>query len=93
MSKTSSGSDVPVRRIDRILAFMSLGLVVLSIVCFFAIMIGSAADARFDTPLWIGVSMIVYAAPILAFAMIFTLLIMNLVRRARANRSDPGAGV
>ena len=32
--------DLPVRRIDRILAFMSLGLVVLSIVCFAAIIIG-----------------------------------------------------
>jgi hypothetical protein len=37
-----SADDLPVRRIDRVLAFMSLGLLLLSVICFVAIMIGSA---------------------------------------------------
>ena len=51
--------DLPVRRIDRILAFMSLGLLVLSIVCFAAIMIGSSsgmAHEDFGSGIWPTVS-------------------------------------
>ena len=39
---TPASDDVPIRRIDRILAFMSLGIALLSIICFFAIIIGTA---------------------------------------------------
>ena len=42
MSTRTPGGDVPIRRLDRILAFMSLGLAVVSIVCFFAIIIAPA---------------------------------------------------
>lgn len=83
---TNPADDVPVRRIDRILAFMSLGLLLLSIVCFFAIMIGSAANSDFSTGLWPFVGVLVYIAPIVAFALLLTVLIMSLVRRSRANR-------
>lgn len=41
-------ADLPVRRIDRILAFMSLGLLLLSVLCFVAIMIGSASGMKHD---------------------------------------------
>lgn len=83
--------DVPVRRIDRILAFMSLGLLALSIVCFFAIMIGTASgmeQADFSGGVWPAVSLVVWTAPIIAFLLMLAVIIMSLVRRARANRGD-----
>ncbi|KRA24102.1 multidrug ABC transporter ATPase [Microbacterium sp. Root61] len=86
MTTQTPGEDVPVRRIDRILAFMSLGLLALSILCFFAIMIGSAAGADFGAWIWAIVSVIVWIAPILAFVLLVTVLIMSFVRRTRANR-------
>lgn len=87
MSTNTPGEDVPVRRIDRILAFMSLGLLVLSIVSFFAIMIGSASGADMAGGIWPFVGVLVYIAPIIAFGMILAVLIMSFVRRARANRA------
>ena len=86
MSTHTPGEDVPVRRIDRILAFMSLGLLALSILCFFAIMIGSAVHADFSSWIWAVVSVIVWIAPVLAFVLLVTVLIMSFVRRTRANR-------
>ncbi|NYE19588.1 multidrug ABC transporter ATPase [Microbacterium immunditiarum] len=86
MSTPSPREDVPIRRIDRILSFISLGLLVLSIVCFFAIMLGSAARVDFSTGVWPMIGIIVYIAPILAFLLLLTVLIMSFVRRARANR-------
>ena len=59
MSTNPSG-DVPVRRIDRILAFMSLGLLVLSILAFFAIMIASASGADMSTGVWPIVGVLVF---------------------------------
>ena len=85
MSTNPSG-DVPVRRIDRILAFMSLGLLVLSIISFFAIMIASASGADMGTGIWPIIGVLVYIAPIVAFALLLAVLIMSFVRRARANR-------
>jgi len=89
MSTSPSPGDLPVRRIDRILAFMSLGLLVLSIVCFFAIIIGTSTGMRqadFGTGAWPVVSLIVYIAPPIAFALLIALLIATFVRRARANK-------
>jgi hypothetical protein len=76
--------DTPVRRIDRILAFMSLGLLALSIVCFFAILIGNAARADFSSGVWPTVGVTVYLAPIIAFGLIVAVLVMSFVRRGRA---------
>lgn len=86
MSTPTPGEDLPVRRIDRILAFMSLGLLVLSIVAFFAVMIGSSSGADMASGVWPTVGVVVYFAPILAFAMLLTVLIMTFVRKARAGR-------
>ncbi|WP_194410961.1 multidrug ABC transporter ATPase [Microbacterium cremeum] len=83
---TNTPGDVPVRRIDRVLAFMSLGLLVLSIVSFFAIMIGSSSGADMGTGIWPLIGVLVYIAPIVAFVLLLTVLIMSFVRRARANR-------
>jgi FtsH-binding integral membrane protein len=86
MSTRTPGEGAPVRRIDRVLAFMSLGLLILAIVCFFAIMIGTSAHVEFSTGIWPLIGVVVYLAPIVAFVLLFTLLIMSFVRRARANR-------
>jgi FtsH-binding integral membrane protein len=86
MSKPSDG-DVPIQRLDRVLATMSLGLLVLSVGCFFAVMIGSANKADFQSGAWPAVSIVVYYAPILAFVMMLIVIIRAFVRRARANRA------
>jgi uncharacterized membrane protein len=88
MSTRTPGEDVPIRRLDRILAFMSLGLLLLSILCFFSIMIGSASGVDFSTGVWPVIGLVVYIAPIVAFALLLIVLIMTFVRRARANRGD-----
>lgn len=86
MTTPASGDDLPVRRIDRILAIMSLGLLVLSLLCFVAIIIGSAVKADFGTGVWTTVGVVVYIAPILAFGLLLAVLIMTFVRRARAGK-------
>ncbi|WES64797.1 hypothetical protein P0L94_01705 [Microbacter sp. GSS18] len=88
MSTRTPGDDVPVRPIDRLLAFMSLGLLLLSILAFFAIMIGSSTGADMSTGIWPVLGVLVYIAPVVAFIMLLTVLIMSLVRRSRANRGD-----
>lgn len=91
MSTRTPPGDLPVRRIDRILAFMSLGMLALSVVCFLSIIIGTAVgmqQADFGGGVWPAVSLIVWLAPILAFALLLAVLIMSFVRRARANRGD-----
>jgi len=87
MSKNTPGEDVPIRRIDRILAFMSLGLLVLSIISFFTIMIASSSGADMSTGIWPVVGVLIYIAPIIAFILLLAVLIMSFVRRARANRA------
>jgi len=86
MSTPTSGEGLPVRRIDRILAFMSLGLLVLSIACFFAIMIGSSNGADMQSGLWPTTGAIVWIAPPLAFILMMAVLIMTFIRRGRANK-------
>jgi FtsH-binding integral membrane protein len=87
MSTRTPGEDLPVRRIDRVLAFMSLGLAVVSIVCFFAVI---AARPLGVDDLSQGVWPIVVVFPLIglpiAFLVMIALLIMSFVRRARANR-------
>jgi TRAP-type C4-dicarboxylate transport system permease small subunit len=87
---TPASDDVPVRRIDRILAFMSLGIALLSIICFFAIIIGTATGMEqrdFGQGIWPLIAAIpLFGLPI-AFVLIITLLIMSFVRRARAAKN------
>ena len=87
MSTRTPGPDLPVRRIDRVLAFMALGLTVLSIVCFFAVILARPAGV---TDISQGIWPLVVVLPLLAlpiaFVMIVTLLIMSFVRRSRLNK-------
>lgn len=86
MSTPSAGDELPVRRIDRILAVMSLGLLLLSLACFVAIIIGTASNADFSQGLWPTVGIVVYIAPIIAFLLLVAVLVMTFVRRARGGK-------
>ena len=87
MSTRTPGGDIPIRRLDRILAFMSLGLVVVSIVCFVAVIIARPAGVTdFSQGIWPIVAVLPLIALPVAFLMIVGLLIVTFVRRARANR-------
>jgi len=87
MSTRTPGGDIPIRRLDRILAFMSLGLVVVSIACFVAVIIARPAGVTdFSQGIWPLVAVLPLVALPVAFLMIVALLIMTFVRRARANR-------
>lgn len=78
----------PVRRIDRILAFMSLGLVLLAIVCFFALILATPLGVtNYDEGLWPVVRIVPLMALPIGFLLILTLIIMSFVRRSRANKA------
>ena len=87
MSTRTPGPDLPVRRIDRVLAFMALGLTVVSIVCFFAVILARPAGVTdFSVGIWPLVVVLPLLALPIAFVMIVTLLIMSFVRRSRLNK-------
>ena len=91
MSTSIPPPEAVAGRIDRILAFMSLGIALLSIGCFFAIMIGTAmgmAQQDYNAGLWPVVAVLPMFGLPLAFILIIALLILTWMRRGRAN----GAG-
>lgn len=75
---------------QRTLAFVAAGLVILSIVCFFVLIIGTWLGAGPDQGsgkgVWPTVELLPLAALPLAFVLIIVLLVMNLVGRSRQNR-------
>lgn len=87
MSTQSPDPEPPVRTVDRILAFTALGLAAASIICFFAIIIGTAVGMQqqdFGAGAWPFVAAIPYWGLPAAFLMIIMLLIMSFVRKGRA---------
>ncbi|WP_144873970.1 multidrug ABC transporter ATPase [Microbacterium sp. 1.5R] len=87
MSSQSPEPEVPVRRIDYVLTFTALGLAAASIICFFAIIIGTAVGMQqedFGSSVWPVVAAIPYWGLPAAFAMIIVLLIMSFIRKGRA---------
>ena len=87
MSTPTPGANVPIRRIDRILAYISLGLAVVAIGCFFAVIIARPAGVTdFSEGLWPLIVVFPLIALPTAFILIVVLLIMSFARRARANR-------
>ena len=87
MSTQNSGPEVPVRRTDRVLAFSALTLAALSVICFFAIIIGSAIgmdQESFGSGIWPLVAAIPLWGLPLAFVMIIALLVMTFARKGRA---------
>jgi hypothetical protein len=88
MSTPTSDAHAPIRRVDRILAYISLGLAVVAIGCFFAVIIARPAGVTdFSQGLWPLVVVFPLIALPTAFILIVVLLIMSFVRRARANRA------
>ena len=88
MSTNSPDPDVPVRRVDRFLAFTALGLAAASIICFFAIIIGTAVGMEqrdFGAGVWPVVAAIPYWGLPAAFVMIIVLLVMSFIRKGRAS--------
>lgn len=87
MSTRTPDGDVPIRRIDRILAFMSLGLGIVSIVCFFVVILARPAGVtNFAEGIWPTIVVLPLVALPIAFLMMMAVLIMSFVRRARANK-------
>lgn len=87
MSTKSPEPEVPVRRVDRFLAFAALGLAAAAIICFFAIIIGTAVGMQqedFGTGIWPLIAAIPFWGLPLAFAMIILLLTMSFIRKGRA---------
>ena len=89
MSTRSPGGDVPIHRIDRVLAFMALGLVVLAVVSLAAVLLAPALGVtNYSEGLWpVAIVLPLIALP-LGFILIVVLLIMSFLRRARANRGE-----
>ena len=90
MSMKSPEPDVPVRRVDRILAFTALGLAAASIICLFAIIIGTAVGMQqqdFGSGVWPLIAAVPYWGLPAAFVMIIVLLSMSFARKGRASRS------
>jgi uncharacterized membrane protein len=85
---TRTPGDVPIRRIDRVLAFMSLGLLVLSIVSFFAVIIAQPLGVTdFSEGIWPTLIVIPMIGLPIAFVLLLVVLIMSFVRRGRANKA------
>lgn len=88
MSTRTPGGDVPVRRVDRILTFMALGLTVLAIVCFFAVILARPLGVTdYNAGIWPVVRVMPILALPIAFLLIVAVLVMTFIRRARANRA------
>ncbi|GAB3801520.1 hypothetical protein GCM10028798_17580 [Humibacter antri] len=80
----------PVSRMQRMLAFIAAGLVILSIVCFFVLIIGTwlgAGPAQASgRGIWPTVELLPLAALPIAFVLIIVLLVVSLFGRSRQNR-------
>ncbi|MFI8593845.1 multidrug ABC transporter ATPase [Microbacterium sp. NPDC078428] len=90
MSPTTPDPMPAPGRLERVLAFMSLGIALLAIGCFFAIMIGTATgmtQADFGSGIWPMVAVLPMIGLPLAFVLIIALLIITWVKRGRANRA------
>ncbi|HAQ60002.1 MAG TPA: multidrug ABC transporter ATPase [Microbacterium sp.] len=91
MSTSPDSSQLQPGRLERVLAFMSLGIALLSIGCFFAIMIGTATGMTredFGSGVWPLVAILPNIGLPLAFVLIIALLVVTWVRRKRANESS-----
>ncbi|WEK60465.1 MAG: multidrug ABC transporter ATPase [Candidatus Microbacterium colombiense] len=87
MSTQNSQPEIPIRRLDRFLAFAALGIAAAAVISFFVIIIGTAVGMTkesFAEGAWPLVSFILYWGLPVAFLMIITLLIMSFIRKGRA---------
>ena len=87
MSAQNSEPELSIRRLDRFLAFGALGIAAASVICFFAIIIGTAVgmdQAAFGEGVWPVVAAIPFWGLPVAFVMILVLLVMSFIRKGRA---------
>ena len=87
MSAQNSEPELSIRRLDRFLAFGALGIAAASVICFFAIIIGTAVGMQqedFGAGAWPFVAAIPYWGLPAAFLMIIALLVMSFIRKGRA---------
>lgn len=87
MSAQNSEPELSIRRLDRFLAFGALGIAAASVICFFAIIIGTAVgmdQAAFGGGVWPVVAAIPFYGLPVAFIMIIVLLTMSFIRKGRA---------
>jgi uncharacterized BrkB/YihY/UPF0761 family membrane protein len=80
-----------VSRLERVLAFMLLALVLLSVATFVAIMVGTMqgmGSDDFASGLWPVVVMVPYIGLPLAILLLIVLMVSSAVRRAREARRD-----
>lgn len=87
MTAQNSEPEVSIRRLDRFLAFSALGIAAASVICFFAIIIGTAVgmdQAAFGEGVWPVIAAIPFYGLPLAFVMIILLLVMSFIRKGRA---------
>lgn len=87
MTKHDDTSAPQTGRLERLLAFTALVLAAVSVICFFAIIIGTAVgmdQSAFGRGIWPFVAGLpLFGLPI-AFLMIITLLVLSWARRGRA---------
>lgn len=89
MGSSQQSPDAPIGWLDRVLAYTALALAAASIICFFAIIIGTATgmDQRsFGTGVWPLIGALPLFGLPLAFVLIIALLIITFVRKGRANK-------
>lgn len=87
----SDSGPITQHRAERVLAYMFVGIVAISILAFVAVMIGTLAGAGendgFSQGIWPAVlTLPLFGLPI-AFLLLIALLIVSGVRRARAGRA------
>ena len=87
----SDSGPITQHRAERVLAFMFVGIVGISILAFIAVMIGTLVGAGANDGFSQGVWPIVLTLPLfglpIAFTLLIALIIVNGVRRARASRA------
>jgi uncharacterized membrane protein len=76
-------SPVTIHRNERILAYMTVTIVVLSIIAIFANLIGAGAGADLSTGIWTTVAVLPLVGLPLGMILIIALLIVSGRRRAR----------
>lgn len=88
MNTHEQSPEPQVRRIDRILAYISITSIGLAVICFIAVIAGTAAGADMRTPLWAVVSVVLMYGLPLGIVAFFALLITNMVRRSSATKAS-----
>jgi ABC-type dipeptide/oligopeptide/nickel transport system permease component len=87
----SESGPVSEHRAERVLAYMFIGVVGLSILAFIAVMVGTlagvGANDGFSAGIWPIVIMLPWFGLPLAFLLLIALLIVNGMRRARSTRA------